>query len=119
MYQRLASPAQLGSLWIKNRTVMTAASCSLSGAGGVMTEDMMAYYERRAAGGVGLIITEMVCVDEESGKLFAKELSAAREENIPEFQKLADRIHPHGTKIFAQLFHPGSNGDPKLRRNFC
>lgn len=114
MYELLNSPGKLGSITVKNRVVMTAASCSLSDVGGIMTEDMMAYYERRAKGNVGLIITEMVCVDEDHGVLFQKELSAATDKCIPEFQKLADRIHPYGTKIFAQLFHPGSNGDPKL-----
>lgn len=114
MYERLRAPGTIGSLTLKNRVVMTAASCSLSGEGGRMTEDMMAFYERRAKGGVGLIITEMVCVEEETGQLFPKELSAAREENIADFQALAERIHPYGTKLFAQLFHPGSNGDPSL-----
>ncbi len=114
MYELLCSPGRIGSLTLPNRTVMTAASCSLSGEGGVMTEDMMAYYERRAHGGVGLIVTEMVCVDERHGRLFPHELTATRDENIAEFQKLADRVHPYGTKIFAQLFHPGSNGDPAL-----
>lgn len=114
MYELLSSPGKLGPLTLKNRVVMTAASCSLSDVGGIMTEDMMAYYERRAKGGVGLIITEMVCVHEGHGVLFPKELSAAKDSNIPEFQKLADRIHAYDTKIFAQLFHPGSNGDPKL-----
>ena len=114
MYERLKSPGVIGSLTVKNRVVMTAASCSLSEEDGRMTEDMMAYYERRAKGGVGLIITEMVCVDEAHGKLFPRELSAARDSHIGEFQKLADRVHPYGAKIFAQLFHPGSNGDPKL-----
>ena len=114
MYDRLQSPGKIGTLTVKNRVVMTAASCSLSGVGGTMAEDMMAYYERRAKGGVGLIVTEMVCVNENHGRLFFKELSAARDANIPEFQKLAERLHPYGTKVFAQLFHPGSNGDPKL-----
>jgi 2,4-dienoyl-CoA reductase-like NADH-dependent reductase (Old Yellow Enzyme family)/thioredoxin reductase len=117
MYELLESSGKLGPLTIKNRVVMTAASCSLSDVGGIMTEDMMAYYERRAKGGVGLIITEMVCVDEGCGVLFPKELSAATDKSIPEFQKLADRIHPYDTKIFAQLFHPGSNGDPTLNPN--
>ena len=114
MYELLSAPGQIGGLTIPNRVVMTAASACLSEPDGRMTEAMLAYYERRAKGGVGLIVTEMVCVEEQHGVLFSRELSAAREENIPEFQKLADRIHPYGTKIFAQLFHPGSNGDPKL-----
>ena len=114
MYEILGSSGKLGTLTVKNRSVMTAASCSLSEVDGKMTEDMMAYYERRAKGGVGLIITEMVCVDEETGILFEKELTATKDAHIEEFRKLADRIHPYGTKMFAQLFHPGINGDPKL-----
>lgn len=114
MYELLSSPGQIGPLTIKNRIAMTAASACLSEPDGTMTEAMLAYYERRAKGGVGLIITEMVCVDEDRGVLFPRELNAAREENIPSFRQLADRVHPHGTKIFAQLFHPGANADPKL-----
>ena len=71
---------------------MTAASASLSQPDGTMTEDMLAYYEARAKGGVGLIITEMVCVDEDRGVLFPRELNAAREENIPSFRRLADHL---------------------------
>lgn len=114
MYPLLFSPGKIGGLTIKNRIAMTAASASLSQPDGTMTEEMLAYYEKRAKGGVGLIITEMVCVDEERGVLFYRELNAAREENIPSFRQLADRVHPYGTKIFAQLFHPGANADPKL-----
>ncbi|HIY06189.1 MAG TPA: FAD-dependent oxidoreductase [Candidatus Evtepia faecigallinarum] len=114
MYNLLFTPGKIGTLTIPNRIAMTAASASLSQPDGTMTEEMLAYYEARAKGGVGLIITEMVCVDEDRGVLFPRELNAAREENIPSFRRLADRVHPYGTKIFAQLFHPGANADPKL-----
>lgn len=114
MYEKLSAPGRIGGLTLKNRIAMTAASASLSAPDGTMTEDMLAYYEARAKGGVGLIITEMVCVDEKRGVLFPRELNASREENIPSFHRLAERIHPYGTKIFAQLFHPGANADPKL-----
>ncbi len=116
MYPLLSSPGTIGSLTIKNRVVMTAASACLTEPDGTMTEAMLSYYERRAKGGVGLIITEMVCVDEDRGVLFPRELSAARPESIPSFLRLADRVHPYGTKIFAQLFHPGANADPALNR---
>ena len=114
MYEKLFTPGKIGTLTIPNRIAMTAASASLSQPDGTMTEEMLAYYEARARGGVGLIITEMVCVDEDRGVLFPRELNAAREANIPSFRRLADRVHPYGTKIFAQLFHPGANADPKL-----
>lgn len=114
MYNLLFTPGKIGTLTIPNRIAMTAASASLSQPDGTMTEEMLAYYEARVRGGVGLIITEMVCVDEDRGVLFPRELNAAREENIPSFRRLADRVHPYGTRIFAQLFHPGANADPKL-----
>lgn len=113
-YPHLFSPGRIGTLTLPNRVVMTAASACLSQPDGSMTEEMLAYYEARARGGVGLIITEMVCVDEQRGVLFPRELNAAREENIAAFRSLADRIHPYGTKLFAQLFHPGANADPSL-----
>lgn len=67
MYDLLFSPGKIGGLTLPNRIAMTAASASLSQPDGTMTEDMLAYYEARAKGGVGLIITEMVCVDEDGG----------------------------------------------------
>ncbi len=87
MYDLLFSPGKIGGLTLPNRIVMTAASASLSQPDGTMTEDMLAYYEARAKGGVGLIITEMVCVDEARGVLFPRELNAAREDNIPPFRR--------------------------------
>ena len=114
MYERLNSPGRLGSLTIRNRSVMTAARTLLSNEKGEATEDITAYYEARARGGVGLIITEAVVVDEVHGVSVPKEMSAARDEGIPEFRKMAERIHAQGAKLFAQLFHPGANGDAAL-----
>lgn len=114
MYEKLFSPGRIGTLTIPNRIAMTAASASLSQPDGTMTEEMLAYYEARAKGGVGLIITEMVSVDQERGVLFPRELNGDREESVASFRQLADRVHPYGTKLFAQLFHPGANADPKL-----
>ena len=114
MYEILNSPGKLGSLTIRNRLVMTAARTLLSNEAGEATEDIISYYEARAKGGVGLIITEAVVVDEVHGVSVSKEMFASRDEGIPEFRKMAERIHIHGSKLFAQLFHPGANGDATL-----
>lgn len=116
MYESLFTPGKIGSLTIPNRIAMTAAAASLSLPDGTMTEEMLAYYEARAKGGVGLLLTEMVSVDEARGVLFPRELNAARDDAIPSFRQLADRLHPYGTKVFAQLFHPGANADPRLNQ---
>ncbi len=114
MRKQLNSPGHIGALQIKNRAVMTAARTLLSDDAGRMTEDLIAYYERRAAGGVGLIITEAVCVDERYGRSVPNEICAGRAESVAECAKLAARIQPYGARLFAQLFHPGANGDAAL-----
>jgi len=53
----LFSPLKLGSLTLRNRVVM-APMTREAARDGVPTEDMAAYYARRAEGDVGLIITE-------------------------------------------------------------
>ena len=94
MYPHLSSPGRIGGLTLPNRVAMTAASASLSQPDGTMTEDMLAYYEARAKGGVGLIITEMVCVDEDRGVLFYRELNAAREYLVSGLRAVHETLCP-------------------------
>ena len=102
MYDLLFSPGKIGGLTLPNRIAMTAASASLSQPDGTMTEDMLAYYEARAKGGVGLIITEMVCVDEDRGVLFPRAgLAEIRSRGF----SLGSALAP-GWKSWAKIFVP-------------
>lgn len=74
---------------------------------GDATEQMMAYYEERAKGGTGLIITEITRVNDLTGASSFGQLSASKDRNIPSISKLAERIHKHGAKLFVELHHPG------------
>ena len=58
----LFQPWSFKGLNLKNRIVMAPMTRSFS-PGGVVTEDVARYYRRRAAGEVGLIITEGTGVD--------------------------------------------------------
>lgn len=42
------------------------------------------------------------------------QLGATRIEHIAHLERLADRVHKYGTKIFLQLQHPGREGDSSL-----
>src|SRR5258707_1157978 len=53
----LFRPAVVGGLALRNRLVMAPMTRAFS-PGGVPGEDVARYYQRRAAGGVGLVITE-------------------------------------------------------------
>ena len=50
-YDVLFSPMNIGTMTVKNRTVMTAAEVSLGQTDGTPTERLMDYYEERAKGG--------------------------------------------------------------------
>ena len=112
MYDLLFSPGKIGGLTLPNRIAMTAASASLSQPDGTMTEDMLAYYEARAKGAWASSSPRWVCVDEDRGVLFPRELNAAREENIPSFRRLADRVHPTGPRSSPSSSTPGPTQTP-------
>ena len=52
----LYQPAQMGSLALRNRLVMTAMGTKLCGRDGVPTPEYIAYITARAQGGVGLVV---------------------------------------------------------------
>ena len=122
-YEKLFTPGKIGKLEVRNRIVMEPHQTGLTGLGkegGVVTEEYLAYYRRRSEGGVGLIITELACVDSITGLQSKKTIRADADYSIAEFQKLADAIHPGGAKCFVQINHPGSeaNNDLVARANF-
>ena len=62
----LLSPYTLGDLKLKNRIVMAPMTRQFS-PGGIPGENVVGYYARRAAAGVGLIVTEGTYVDQSAG----------------------------------------------------
>jgi 2,4-dienoyl-CoA reductase-like NADH-dependent reductase (Old Yellow Enzyme family) len=54
------TPIRIGGCTIPNRVVRTAHATRIGG--GVMSDDLIAYHERRARGGVGLTIIEILGV---------------------------------------------------------
>ena len=57
----LFSPIQVGAREAKNRLVMASTSSALGDHTGAATVRNAAYLERRARGGVGMIVTEAQC----------------------------------------------------------
>jgi 2,4-dienoyl-CoA reductase-like NADH-dependent reductase (Old Yellow Enzyme family) len=71
----LFEPVRIGELELANRVAMAPMTRAMS-PGGVPTQDVARYYERRAQGGVGLIITEGT---------FIPHKSAGHDQNAPRF----------------------------------
>ena len=114
MYDKLFTPAKIGSCTIKNRVVMTAMTTGFAGLDGAPTEQMCQYFEDRAKGGVGLIITEIFRINNETGVSHPRQLYALNPMNVAPIAVMVDRVHQYGTKIFAQVHHGGSTNIPQM-----
>lgn len=106
-YDMLFTPMKIGSLEIKNRVVMAPMLMGFGTFNGDATDQMIDYYEERAKGGTGLIITEITRVNDLTGASSFGQLSASKDRNIPSIKRLADRIHKYDAKLFVELHHPG------------
>jgi 2,4-dienoyl-CoA reductase (NADPH2) len=74
---------------------------------GHTTEQLTAYYEKRAQGGIGLIILETSAITWPAGASMPNMIGFSKDEFIPNLKSLTQRIHQHGSKIAAQLNHSG------------
>ncbi len=106
-YKMLFSPMKIGNCEIKNRIVMAPMCMGFGQFNGNATDTMINYYEERAKGGTGLIITEITRVNDTTGASSFGQLAASSDGNIPSIARLAEKIHKHGAKVFVELHHPG------------
>ena len=61
-YPKMFEPGYIGRMRVKNRVVMPPMHVAITGSDGSPDERYIKYYEERAKGGVGLIITEAASV---------------------------------------------------------
>ena len=72
MYSHLLSPVQIGDLELRNRIAMAPMGVELGDEEGAVTEGVIAYYEARARGGAGLLITDRATVSRANRSLTAR-----------------------------------------------
>jgi 2,4-dienoyl-CoA reductase-like NADH-dependent reductase (Old Yellow Enzyme family)/thioredoxin reductase len=121
---RLLDPVAIGSVMVANRVVTTAHGTGfpdwyVEEASG---NRYIAYQERRARGGIGLIVAQPLMVPSALPKLAPFTSPADMRSHdfmLDRWRRLVEAVHPHGTKIFAQLGLNGaafsSDGDADLR----
>ena len=106
-FTTLFSPVKIGSVEIKNRICMAPMLMDFGQFDGCTTEQLMDYYEERAKGGTGLIVTEITRVNDVTGGAAFAQLGMSHDYQIEGMAEFARRIHSHGSKLFVQLHHPG------------
>ena len=104
-YPNLLKPLDLGFTSLKNRVMMGSMHTFL--------EDMddlsmlSEFYAARVRGGVGLIVTGGIPVNEVSFAGFPGAKGIRTEEDVKRHSMVTDRVHKEGGKIILQLLHLG------------
>jgi 2,4-dienoyl-CoA reductase-like NADH-dependent reductase (Old Yellow Enzyme family) len=102
----LSRPLVLGELTVPNRIAMAPMTRGQS-PGGVPSEQLAAYYARRAAGGTGLIITEASYVGHPSSGEHDQVSRLYGDAALAGWTRVVDAVHEAGGVIFPQLQHVG------------
>jgi 2,4-dienoyl-CoA reductase-like NADH-dependent reductase (Old Yellow Enzyme family) len=107
----LFTPVTVGTVELRNRVFVPGHTTNFGNAN-TPTDRHAAYHAERARGGVGLIITEAIRVHPTSAGRHIS-LGSFRDDQIPAYARVADAVHEHGAKLFAQIMHAGrqANGD--------
>jgi 2,4-dienoyl-CoA reductase-like NADH-dependent reductase (Old Yellow Enzyme family) len=105
--QALFAPFRLGNLELPTRVVMAPMTRSFS-PGGVPNAKVIEYYRRRAAAGVGLIVTEGTTVGHKAANGYPNVPRFYGEDALAGWKQVVDAVHAEGGKIVPQLWHVGN-----------
>lgn len=98
---------QFGAATLPSRIVMAPMTRSKS-PGGVPTEQVAAYYRRRAEGGVGLIVTEGTVIEHKASNGYPDVPRMYGAEALAGWKRVVDEVHKVGGVVIPQLWHVGS-----------
>jgi 2,4-dienoyl-CoA reductase-like NADH-dependent reductase (Old Yellow Enzyme family) len=114
--ETLSRPVSINGLTVPNRIAMAPMTRMFS-PGGVPGEDVVSYYARRAAAGVGLIVTEGTYVGHDSAGQSDRVPRFHGEEQLAGWARVAEGVHAAGGTIVPQLWHIGmvrKQGEPPV-----
>lgn len=104
-YPNMLAPLDLGFTSLKNRVLMGSMHTGLEEASDGH-ERMAAYFEERAKGGVGLIVTGGIGPNTEGGT-HPNTKKLVTDEDIAGHKQITDAVHKHDGKICMQILHTG------------
>ena len=113
-YRHLFAPLRVGPLTVRNRIVFSAHLTNYA-RDGRATEQHAAYYAARAAGGVGLIITEEHSTHPTDWP-YEKLIHGFDPAVVPGYQRITQAVHAHDVPILAQLNHNGGQASSMYSR---
>ncbi|MGM0878842.1 MAG: alkene reductase [Bacillota bacterium] len=117
MISKLFEPVTIGEWKLRTRTAMAPMTrCFADAQTGVVGEDVVEYYRRRASDGIGLIITEGIVISPRAkGNPGVPGLYT--QEQINAWKKVTAVVHREGGTIIAQIWHVGRASHHEIAGN--
>ena len=103
----------LGGVTAKNRIIRSATHDGLADGNGAPTEKLIRKYEYLAKNEVGVIITGYAGVSENGMSPYPAMLKIHNDDNLEQYEKLAEATHKYDTPIVLQLAHCGRQTSSK------
>jgi 2,4-dienoyl-CoA reductase-like NADH-dependent reductase (Old Yellow Enzyme family) len=108
------APAALGPLTLKNR-IIKAATFEGVMPGGKVSEELIAFHRRAAAGGVAMTTVAYLAVAPEGRT--DRHCVLLNEETLPGLRRLTDAVHAEGAAVAAQIGHAGPVANARSNRS--
>ncbi|TYB45330.1 NADH:flavin oxidoreductase [Actinomadura chibensis] len=107
------APAELGPVTLRNRVIKAATYEGLS-KNSLVTDELIEFHVRHAAGGVGMT-TVAYCAVAPDGRTERKQLLWT-DDALPGLRKLTEAVHAEGAAVAAQIGHAGPVAGSKSNR---
>lgn len=107
----LFTPIRVGQLSVRNR-ILSSAHLTNFADGGMPTPRHRAYWEAKARGGIGMIITEGSLVHPSSATPETKFIELWRDDVVEPLRETASAVQRSGAVLIAQLNHMGVGWAP-------
>jgi len=112
----LFTPAKLGQITLRNRSIRSAAFEGMS-PGHLVSDDLINYHRAVSAGGVAMTTVAYAAVSK-SGLSFDHQLWLS-EEAVPGLKKLTDAVHAEGSAAAIQIGHCGLMAKKSISGGVC
>ncbi len=106
-YPHLFAPLQIGNVYIKNRIFAAPTGMMSLTPQGHLTDDNMAYYGRKAAGGAAVVTLGESIVDSATGRSHDRQVAMDDPHVLPSLSRTVDAINRGGAIANIELSHGG------------
>ena len=105
--------ARLGPITLKNRIIKSATFEGRTPKG-LITDDLIAFHQRVAEGGVGMTTVAYLAVSPEGRT--DRHCALLGEDSVPGLRRLTDAVHASGSAVSAQIGHAGPVANGRSNR---